>query len=115
MGEFADAVACIVLQGSSSDGCVVGDKDALSAAKCLCVFEVDVDSTNVYAEARSCECVGGVEDSGEGINGLALAVVESTQVLLVADLNDIGFGECGCLSCVELQLQLVSSCCDGID
>ena len=53
MGEFSDAVAGIVLEGSSSDGCVVGDKDALSAAKCLCVFEVDVDSTNCRADARS--------------------------------------------------------------
>ena len=114
MGEFSDAVAGIVLQWSSSDGCVVGDKDALSAAECLCVFEVDVDSTNVYAEDRRCECVVFVEDSGEGVDGLAL-VVESTQVLLVADLNDIGCGERSCLSCVELQLQLVSSCCDGID
>ena len=30
LGEFSDAVAGIVLEGSSSDGCVVGDKDALS-------------------------------------------------------------------------------------
>ena len=115
MGEFADAVACIVLQGSSSDGCVVGDKDALSAAKCLCVFEVDVDSTNVYAEARSSECVVFVEDSGEGIDGLTLVVVEGAEVSLIADLNDIGLGECSCLSCVELQLELVSSCSDCVD
>ena len=115
MGEFSDAVACIVLQGPSSDGCVVGDKDALSAAECLCVFEVDVDSTNVYAEAGSCECVGGIEDSGEGVDGLSLVVVEGAEVLLVADLNDVGFGECSCLSRVELQLELVSSCSDCVD
>ena len=115
MGEFANAVACIVLQGPSSDGCVVGDKDALSAAKCLCVFEVDVDSTNVYAEARSCECVVFVEDSREGIDGLSLVVVEGAEVLLITDLNDIGFGECGCLSCFELQLELGSSCSDCVD
>ena len=115
MGEFSDAVACIVLQGSSSDGCVVGDKDALSAAKCLCVFEVDVDSPNVYAEARSCECVGGVEDSREGVDGLSLVVVEGSEVLLITDLDDIGLSECSCLSCVELQLELGSSRSDCVD
>ena len=73
---------------------VQGDKDALSAAKCLCVFgEVDVDSPNVYAEARSCECVVVVEDSREGVDGLALVVVEGAEVLLITDLDDIGLGE----------------------
>ena len=38
------------------------------------VFEVDVDSTNVYARTRSCECVVVVEDSGEAVDGLALVV-----------------------------------------
>ena len=115
MGEFSDAVAGIVLEGASSDGCVVGDKDALSAAECLCVFEVDVDSTSCRSDARSGECVGGVEDSGEGINGLSLAVVEGPEVSLVTDLNDVGFGEWSWCGCVELQLELVSSCSDCVD
>ena len=115
LSELANAVACIVLQGPSSDGCVVGDKDGLPAAECLGVFEVDVDSTNVYTETRRSECVGGVEDSGEGVDGLSLVVVEGSEVLLVADLDDIGFGKCSCLSCVELQLELGSRCSDCVD
>ena len=56
-----------------------------------------------------------VEDSREGVDGLSLVVVEGSEVLLVADLDDIGFGECSCLSCVELQLELGSSRSDCVD
>ena len=115
MGEFSDAVACIVLQGSRHGRCVVGNKDALSAAKCLCVFEVDVDSTSCRSDARSVECVGFVEDSREGVDGLSLVVVEGSEVLLITDLDDIGLSECSCLSCVELQLELGSSRSDCVD
>ena len=87
----------------------------MSAAESLCVFEVDVDSTSCRSDARSGECVGGVEDSGEGINGLLLAVVEGPEVSLVTDLNDVGFGEWSWCGCVELQLELVSSCSDCVD
>ena len=39
----------------------------------------------------------------------------STEVSLVTDLNDVGFGEWSWCGCVELQLELVSSCSDCVD
>ena len=44
-----------------------------------------------------------------------MVVVEGAEVLLVTDLDDIGLGECSCLSCVELQLELGSSRSDCVD
>ena len=46
LGEFANAIAGIILQRSGPYRCVVRDKERLPLLECLAVFEIDIDGTS---------------------------------------------------------------------
>ena len=71
----------------------------------LVVFEIDIDGTSGCTNTRSLKCVVGVEDSGESIDGLTIAVVYRTESCLVANFKNVVVGERVSFWLCQLELE----------